>query len=78
MSFDRFHAKENRLFQVYREEISNGNSVMMENSPKILAHTLKTEFPDVDEVVRWQNTNFLLSVGDRHFNSPGNFTDSGF
>ncbi|MEJ0080408.1 MAG: ABC transporter permease [Puia sp.] len=24
MSFDRFHAKENRLFQIYREEISNG------------------------------------------------------
>ncbi|HEX3079929.1 MAG TPA: ABC transporter permease, partial [Puia sp.] len=50
----------------------------MENSPKILAHTLKTEFPDIDEVARWQNTNFLLSVGDRHFNVPGNFTDSGF
>jgi len=78
MSFDRFHAKENRLFQVYREEVSNGRSVVMENSPKILASTLKSEFPEIDEVARWQNTNFLLSVGDRHFNVPGNFTDSGF
>ena len=78
MSFDRFHAKEDRLFQAYREEKSNGQSVVMENSPQILAQTLKTEFPDIEDVVRWQNTNFLLSVGDRHFNVPGNFTDSGF
>ena len=78
MSFDRFHAKEDRLFQAYREDISNGRSVVMENSPKILAHTLKTEFPEVEDVVRWQNINFLLSVGDHHFNVPGNFTDSGF
>jgi hypothetical protein len=78
MSFDRFHAKEDRLFQIYREEISNGHSTVVENSPKILAHTLKTEFPEIEDVVRWQNINFLLSVGDRHFNVPGNFTDSGF
>jgi len=51
---------------------------LWKNSPKILAHTLKTEFPEIEEVARWQNTNFLLSVGDRHFNVPGNFTDSGF
>jgi len=30
MSFDRFHAKEERLFQAYREELSNGHSVVME------------------------------------------------
>jgi ABC-type antimicrobial peptide transport system permease subunit len=78
MGFDRFHAKEDRLFQAYREDMSNGGSVVMENSPKILAHTLKTEFPEIEDVVRWQNVNFLLSVGDHHFNVPGNFTDSGF
>jgi ABC-type antimicrobial peptide transport system permease subunit len=78
MGFDRFHAKEDRLFQAYREETSNGRSVVMENSPKILAHTLKTEFPEIEDVARWQNTNFLLTVEDHHFNVPGNFTDSGF
>ena len=60
MSFDRFHAREDRLFQAYREDISNGRSAVMENSPKILAHTLKTEIPEVEDVARWQNTNFLL------------------
>jgi ABC-type antimicrobial peptide transport system permease subunit len=78
MGFDRFHVKEGRLFQIYREEVTNGHSAVMENSPKILAYTLKTEFPEVEDVARWQNVNFLLSVGDRHFNEPGNFTDSGF
>jgi putative ABC transport system permease protein len=78
MGFDRFHAKEDRLFQVYRQDDLNGNSVTMDNTPRILAYTLKADFPEVEDVVRWQNTNFLLSVGDRHFNVQGNFTDSGF
>src|ERR1035438_9276424 len=75
MGFDRFHAKEDRLFQVYRQDDLNGNSVTMDNTPRILAYTLKADFPEVEDVVRWQNTNFLLSVGDRHFNVQGNFTD---
>src|SRR3954447_11055620 len=58
MGFDRFHAKEDRLFQVYREETASGRSNVMDNSPKILAHTLKTEYPDIEDVARWQNTNF--------------------
>ena len=78
MGFDRFHAKEDRLFQVFRQDNFNGHSLTMNNSPKILAYTLKTGFPEVEDVVRWQNTNFLLTVGDRHFNVQGNFTDSGF
>jgi putative ABC transport system permease protein len=76
--FDRFHAKEERLFQVYRQDDMNGQPVTMDNTPRILATTLKADFPEVEDVVRWQNTNFLLSAGDRHFNEQGNFTDSGF
>ncbi len=47
-------------------------------TPKVLAPTLKSDFPEIEDVARWQNINFLMSVGDHHFNSPGNFTDSGF
>ncbi len=75
LSTDRFHAKENRLYQIFRTE-EDGSS--KSNSPKILAPTLKASFPEIEDAARWRNANFLFSVGDRHFNIPGNFTDSGF
>src|ERR1700712_404323 len=75
MGYDRFHAKEARLYQAFRNE-QDGNT--RPNTPKILAPTLKANFPEIEDAVRWRNTNFLLTVGDRHFNVPGNFTDSGF
>ena len=47
-------------------------------TPIILAPTLKADFPEIEDVARWRNINFLMSVGDHHFNSRGNVTDSGF
>ena len=79
IGFDRFHAKEDRLYMVYRHGgVGTENSYATTYTPRVLAPTLKSDYPDIDDVARWQNTNFLMSVGDRHFNSPGNFTDSGF
>ncbi len=79
IGFDRFHAKEDRLYMVYREGgVGTENSYATTYTPKVLATTLKSDFPDIEDVARWQNINFLMSVGDRHFNSPGNITDSGF
>jgi len=76
-SVDRFHAKEERLYKVYRQE-TGGKYNTLSWTPKILAPTLKSDFPDIEDVARWQNINFLMSADDHHFNSPGNITDSGF
>ncbi|HEY4965247.1 MAG TPA: ABC transporter permease [Puia sp.] len=78
IGFDRFHAKEDRLYMVYRQQTGSDHNYSTTFTPKVLAPTLKSDFPDIEDVARWQNVNFLMSVGDRHFNSPGNFTDSGF
>ena len=79
IGFDRFHAKEDRLYMVYRHGgVGTNNNYSTTFTPKVLAPTLKSDFPDIEDVARWQNVNFLMSVGDHHFNSPGNFTDSGF
>jgi putative ABC transport system permease protein len=78
IGFDRFHAKENRLYMVYRQQTGTANNYSTTFTPKVLAPTLKSDFPDIEDVARWQNVNFLMSSGDNHFNSPGNFTDSGF
>jgi putative ABC transport system permease protein len=78
IGFDRFHVKENRLYMVYRQQTGSANNYTTTYTPKVLAPTLKSDYPDIEDVARWQNINFLMSVGDRHFNSQGNFTDSGF
>ncbi len=78
VSYDRFHAKENRLYMMYNKAKFDGVLSVWNITPKILAPTLKKEFPEVDDAVRMANANFLFSVGDKHFNIPGNFTDSGF
>ena len=75
--FDRFHAKGERLYMVRRQE-TTGSYNTLNWTPMILAPTLKADFPEIEDVARWRNINFLMSVGDHHFNSRGNVTDSGF
>src|SRR5258706_7220044 len=78
LGFDQFYPKKDRLYMAYRLENNQGKSQAMNSTPKILAAMLKKEYPEIEDVVHWQRVNFLFTVGDRHFNLPGNFTDSAF
>jgi putative ABC transport system permease protein len=78
LGFDRFHDKEDRLYMAYRMENDKGVLRTINYTPKVLALTLKSEYPEIENVVRMRNVNFLMTVADRHFNVPGNFTDPGF
>ncbi|MDP9042615.1 MAG: ABC transporter permease, partial [Bacteroidota bacterium] len=78
LNFDQFHTKKDRLYMAYRLENNQGKSQAMNYTAKALAPTLKKDYPEIEDVARWQRVNFLFTVGDRHFNVPGNFTDSGF
>ncbi len=77
-SYDRFHAKENRLYEMYNLAKFNGVLTAWNTTAKILGPTLKKDYPEVEDAVRISNANFLFTAGDKHFNLPGNFTDSGF
>ena len=78
VSFDRFHAKGDRLFLIYNLDKIDGEVLAWPATPKILGPTLKADFTEIDEAVRIRQTNFLFTVGDKHLNLPGNFTDSDF
>ena len=78
MSYDRFHAKENRLYEMYNLAKFNGVPTAWNTTAKILGPTLKKDYPEVEDMVRISNANFLFTAGDKHFNMPGYFTDSGF
>ena len=72
LNMDKFHTKDNRLFQVmehqqYAEEIMSTTS-----TPGLLAETLAEEIPEIEyaATTTWINTN-TLSVGDRNIKADG-------
>jgi putative ABC transport system permease protein len=78
MSYDQFHTKKDRLYEVYNRSVFDGKLWCWGNTPKIMAKTLKQDYSQVEEAARINDANFLFTVGDKHLNIHGNFTDPGF
>lgn len=79
LSTDRFYKKESNIYLMYnRDKNGEGNKWAWPNTPKILATTLKTDYPEVEDAVRYNNVTFLLTQGEKHLNIQGAFADSGF
>ncbi len=78
MSHDHFHEKADRIYTLNNRDKFNGDVWAWSWTPKILGPTVKQDYPDVEDAVRTNNANFLLSVGDKHLSAQGYFTDTGF
>lgn len=78
MSHDRFHEKIDRLFTLNNRDHFNGDLWAWSSTPKIMGPTLKKDYPEVEEFTRTSNDVFLLTVGEKHLNVQGYFTDPGF
>ena len=79
LSHDKFHAKGDRIYTANNRDKFNGEVWAWNSTPKILGPTLKMSYPaDIEDVVRSNSANFLLTVDDKHLNVQGNFVDSGF
>ncbi|HEY2725914.1 MAG TPA: ABC transporter permease, partial [Parafilimonas sp.] len=78
VSHDRFHKNLDRIYTLNNRDKFNGELWAWNTTPKILAPTLKQEYPDVEEAVRVSYCSFLFSVDDKHINETGEFTDSTF
>jgi len=79
LSTDRFYQKEDRIYLMYnRDKDGAGNKWAWPNTPKILATTLKNDYPEIEDAVRYNNVTFLLTQGEKHLNVQGAFADSGF
>ncbi|HWC55093.1 MAG TPA: ABC transporter permease, partial [Chitinophagaceae bacterium] len=79
LSTDRFYKNENRIYLLYnRDKDGVGNKWAWPNTPKILATTLKNDYAEVEDVVRYNNVTFLLTQGEKHLNIQGAFADTGF
>jgi putative ABC transport system permease protein len=78
VSYDQFHEKKDRLYEVYNRSVFDGHLWCWGTTPKVMAKTLKHDYPQIEETARTTDNNFLFTVGDKHLNVQGNFTDPGF
>ena len=79
LSMDRFHKKGDRIYMMYnRDKDAQGNAFAWNNTPMIMAPTLKKDYPEVEDAVRYRNVTFLLTAGEKKLNTQGAFADSSF
>ncbi|MCD8742596.1 ABC transporter permease [Mucilaginibacter roseus] len=78
LSYDRFHDKKDRLYTMYNRAVFDGNLWCWNTTPKIMAKTLKADYPQVEEATHTTECTFLFTVGDKKLMERGYFTDQGF
>lgn len=65
LSYDQFHHKADRIYRVVGDLKSSGETLHWYETPGPLARTIKSEFPQVQEVTRFINGSVLVRKG--HF-----------
>ncbi|HLX93017.1 MAG TPA: ABC transporter permease [Puia sp.] len=76
VSTDRFHVKLDRLYWMYNRNKVNGSVYAVNQTPAVLATTLKSDYPEVEAAARFNYVTFLMSAGEKHLNVRGAFADS--
>ncbi|HVI46839.1 MAG TPA: ABC transporter permease [Chitinophaga sp.] len=80
LGFDRFHGKADRLYQVWSNDSIQGKIRSMTMTPEVMAPSLKTDYPEVEEASRVRWTRNLLTGHNRETRllSSGAVVDPGF
>ncbi|MDB5128459.1 ABC transporter permease [Mucilaginibacter sp.] len=78
VSYDQFHQNKDRLYQMYNRSVFDGKLWCWGTTPKPMMKALKQDYPQVDQAARINSTSFLFTLGDKHLNMPGYFTDPDF
>src|SRR5581483_1234874 len=78
LSMDRFHANNDRLYQVM-SHIKLPDGIHTEKyGPALMGPALTKDMPEIESAVRVSSANDLLSVGKDKFNVPAEFVDQNF
>ncbi|MCE7992966.1 MAG: FtsX-like permease family protein [Roseivirga sp.] len=82
MKIDRFHEKGDRIYQVLQHNRWGSSVQTMTNTPRLLASSLKEEFPEVESSVSlnddWADTPGVVSFGETKFKAKDNQIDPDF
>ncbi|HSZ85588.1 MAG TPA: ABC transporter permease [Puia sp.] len=79
MSYDRFHKDQDRLYEVWGNDVYDGKIQSGIATPEAMAPVLKNDVPQIEKVSRydWGN-NYLFTVGDKSLKAQGNLVDPDF
>lgn len=77
-SFDRFHAKADRIYRAWLEEHYEGQVLKNTTTPIPLAPVLAAGIPEVQTACRVYNFNSLVGYGNNTFSDPVSMVDSTF
>ena len=81
LSTDRFHEKDDRLYQVMRNVTEDKNDIVtFDNNSDFLAPALKEELPEIENIVPVSETipNGLLSTDEKSIKANGQFAGKDF
>ena len=79
VSYDRFHKKNDRLYEVWGNGVSDGKLNSGTNTPQLMGPALKTDYPEIENATRvsW-NMSLLFGYGDKHVKASGIWVDPSF
>jgi putative ABC transport system permease protein len=79
VTYDQFHERKDRVYEAWNRVNREGKISSWSTTPKILAKTLKQDYPEVEQAVRvnW-GEQYLFAYGEKRLMSKGNIVDSNF
>ncbi len=78
VSFDRFHAQGSYIYKAMNRGVFDGKLQVWDNTPRILAPTLKREYPEIAEVARHDSRWYVTKAGDKKVSTQALTTDPSF
>ena len=79
ISYDRFHQNGDRLYEAWNRVNRNGKIESWNTTPKVLASTLQSDFPEVEQTARVSDAgSVLVNAGEKRLNASGSIVDSTF
>jgi len=79
LGIDQFHEKKDRIYQVYNKYPVDGEIWTWNSTPKIMAPTIKKDFPEVAHITRYfYDVDFLFTMGEKRLKSTGTIVDPEF
>ena len=69
MDFDQLHSKKDRIYRVWvKEDYGDGKVFFNSVTPLIFESVLEENFPEVEKVIQYDNSNYLVGRGEDRYN----------
>ena len=80
ISYDRFHEKNNRLYEVWGNSIYDGALQTGLATPQLMGPALKNDYPEIESATRskLEYRHILFGYGDKHLKASGIWVDPSF